>query len=33
MKDKKDIVIRHDILNNSILKHNSNNFRALSVLD
>ena len=33
LKDKKDIVIWHDVLNNSISKHDSNNFRALSVLD
>ena len=33
LKDKKDIVIWHDILNNSISKHDSNNFGALSVLD
>ena len=32
-KDKKDIVTCHDVLNNSISKHDSNNFRALSVLD
>ena len=33
LKDKKDIIIWHDVLNNSISKHDSNNFRALSVLD
>ena len=33
LKDKKDIVIWHDVLNNSISKHDSNNFRALSELD
>ena len=33
LKDKKDIVIWHDVLNNSISKHDSNNFRALSVFD
>ena len=33
LKDKKVIVIWHDVLNNSISKHDSNNFRALSVLD
>ena len=33
LKLKKDIVIWHDVLNNSISKHDSNNFRALSVLD
>ena len=33
LKDKKDIVIFQDVLNNSISKHDSNNFRALSVLE
>ena len=33
LKDEKDIVIWHDVLNNSISKHDSNNFRALTVLD
>ena len=31
LKDKKNIVIWHDVLNNSISRHDSNNFRALSV--
>ena len=31
MKDEKDIVFWHDVLNNSISRHGSNNFRALSV--
>ena len=31
LKDEKDIVIWHDVLNNSISRHGSNNFRALSV--
>ena len=31
LKDKKGIVIWHDVLNNSISRHGSNNFRALSV--
>ena len=30
-KDKTDIIIWHDVLNNSISKHESNNYRALSV--
>ena len=30
---QKDIVTWHDVLNNSISKHDSNNFRVLSVLD
>ena len=31
LKDKNNIVIWHDVLNNSISRHNSNNFCALSV--
>ena len=31
LKDKKDIVIWHDFMNNSISRHDSNNFCALSV--
>ena len=31
LKDEKDIVIWHDVLNNIISRHGSNNFRALSV--
>ena len=33
LKYEKDIAIWHDVLNNSISKHDSINFRALSVLD
>ena len=33
LKDKKDVVIWHDVLNKSISKHGSNNVRALSVSD
>ena len=33
LKDKNNIVIWHDVLNNSISRHDSNNFRALSVAD
>ena len=31
LKDKNNIIIWHDVLNNSISRHNSNNFCALSV--
>ena len=31
LKGKKDIVIWHDVLNNSISRHDSNNFQALTV--
>ena len=31
LKEKKDIVIWHDVLNNSISRHDSNNFQALTV--
>ena len=31
LSDKTDIVIWHDVLNNSISKHESNNFRPLTV--
>ena len=31
-KEKTDIIIWHDVLNNSISKHESNNYRALTVL-
>ena len=31
LKDKTNIVIWHDVLNNSISRHHSNNFCALSV--
>ena len=31
LKDKNNIVIWHDVLNNSISRHDSNNFCALSV--
>ena len=31
LKDKKNLVIWHDVLNNSISSHDSNNFHALSV--
>ena len=30
-KDKENIVIWHDVLNNSISRHDSNNFRSLTV--
>ena len=33
LKDKKDVVILHDVLNNSFSRHDSNNFNALSVPD
>ena len=33
LKDKKDIVICYDVLNNSISKHDSKNCRSLTVLD
>ena len=32
LDEKNDIVIWHDVLNNSISKHESNNYRALTVL-
>ena len=31
LSDKRDIVIWHDVLNNSISKHESNNYRPLTV--
>ena len=33
LKDKNNIVIWHDVINNSISRHDSNNFNALSVHD
>ena len=33
LKDKNILVIWHDFINNSISRHDSNNFNALSVLD
>ena len=33
LKDKNNVVIWHDVINNSISRHDSNNFNALSVPD
>ena len=33
LKDKNNIVIWHDVINNSISRHHSSNFKALSVPD
>ena len=32
-KDEKELIIWHDVINNSICKHKSNFYRALSVID
>ena len=32
-KDEKDLIIWHDVINNSICRHKSNSYRALSVSD
>ena len=32
-KDEKELIIWHDVINNSICKHESNFYRALSVID
>ena len=31
LKEKNDVVIWHDVLNNSISRHDSNNYQALTV--